>query len=215
VRRLQSSESKAVGAAALALIAVATLLSACVEEPPPRSFTEFMDDSLAREGTLVRCNADRDATANDIECINARRAAQAIAAQEEEQKRARLEEQSEARLIAARQRADAQFEAQRQAEVAAEQEAERAYEAQWSDTTTDTIATVGIPDTSSAGAVSGSTVVGAAAAPQPQLEPVNVPTVRPPLTTVSLPRGAKPIEYQPPQPKLEEIVVPNQLKPAN
>ena len=75
--------------------------------------------------------------------------------------------------------------------------------------------TTGIRDSSSADQAAGSAVVDEAIAPQPQLEPVDVPTVRPPLTTVSLPRGAKTIEYEPPQPKLEEIVVPNQLKQGN
>ena len=38
-----------------------------------------MEDGLARDGVLTRCNQDRDATLTDVECANARRAAAAVA----------------------------------------------------------------------------------------------------------------------------------------
>ena len=195
---------------------------ACVEEPPPRSFVEFMDDSLAREGVLARCNTDREATAYDVECVNARRAAAAIAAQDEPGKRERLEAQSEARLRAARQRADAQLAAERQAVLAAEAERQQEYEAQFEEAQPVEATTAAAAQQSplvSPAAVYPAPVEAAPveAAPAesttPLLEPVTLPSsVRAPLTTVSLPRGVKPMEYAPPEPKLEEIVVPNRLK---
>jgi hypothetical protein len=48
---------------------------------------------------------------------------------------------------------------------------------------------------------------------EPTLEPITLPrSALPPLTTIGLPAGAKPIEYEPPKPKLEEIVVPDRRK---
>ena len=191
------------------VLAVGALLAACIEEPQPRSFTEFMDDGIAREGTLVRCNEDRVATANDPECVNARRAAAAIAAQEDEQQRARLEAQSEARLLAARQRDDHQQAAERQAEIAAAAEEQLAYESQWVDTS-------GEHEPQGTVAAPAQTPMEPGSAAQvPGLEPVALPqSVRPPLTTIGLPRGVKPIEYKPPEPKLEEIVLPSRIKPT-
>lgn len=193
----------------LGVLSLATfVLVACVEEPLPRSFVEFMEDSLAREGVLARCNADRAATAEDIECVNARRAAAAIAAQADEGQRERLEAQSEARRLAARQRADAQIEAERQAVLAAEAEEQMAYEAQFDNT--------GMPQVSAPEAVvpDPAPIVPAETSPGADLlEPVTLPaSIRPPLTTINLPRGAKPIEYQAPAPELQEIELPSRLK---
>jgi hypothetical protein len=191
----------------LAVLAVSALLVACIEEPPPRSFTEFMDDSIAREGTLIRCNADRTATANDPECVNARRAASALAAQGETEKRDRLEAQSEARLLAVRQRYDAQQAADRQAEIAVEAEEQIAYESQWAEGNVAGEQSEGLP--------AEPAMETGSVAPIPSLEPVTLPpSVRPPLTTIGLPRGAKPIEYKPSEPVLEEIVLPSRIKPA-
>jgi hypothetical protein len=185
------------------------MLVACVEEPPPRSFVEFMDDSLAREGVLARCNADREATANDPECMNARRAAAAIAARDEAGQREHLEAQSEARLLAARQRADAQIEAERQAALAAEAERQSAYEAQFEESNTVQM-TAGEPEPPP---VAPPMPPEPASSSSALLEPVTLPSsVRPPLTTVTLPRGAKPIEYEAPGPRLEEIELPPRLK---
>lgn len=191
-----------------ALLLATVLLVACVEEPLPRSFVEFMDDSLAREGVLARCNTDRAATANDIECINARRAAAAIAAQADAGQRERLEAQSEARRLAARQRADAQFAAERQAELVAEAEAQIAYEAQFERTETPQVS---VPESV---VPEAAPIVPAETSPSVNvLEPVTLPeSIHPPLTTINLPRGAKPIEYQAPEPQLQEIELPSRLK---
>ena len=199
--------------AVIVAIAGGLLLTACIEEPPPRSMLEFMEDSIAREGTLVRCNADREETAGDLECINARRAAAALAARADAGKRDELEAQSEARLRAARQRYEAQQAAARQAEVAATAEEQIVYESQWvgepgveepAEQPTITADVAPPPATSAESAT-----IDAAS----QLEPISLPrSVAPPLTTISLPRSARLKEYEPDKPELEEIVVPNRLK---
>ena len=58
----------------------AALMAACApSQPEPRSVLDFMEDGLARDGALTRCNQDRDATLTDVECANARRAAATLA----------------------------------------------------------------------------------------------------------------------------------------
>jgi hypothetical protein len=90
----------------LPLLAVA--LAACAPKPQPRTFLDFMDDGFAREGVLTRCNQNREATLNDEECANARRAAAAIALEAERARAPALEERSEAKLAALRERQDRQ-----------------------------------------------------------------------------------------------------------
>ena len=204
------SEAAAVGRRWLALLlALCAGIAGCVNEPPPRSFTEFMEDRFAREGTLVRCNADRTATANDLECINARRAAAALAAQGDAERQERRDAQSEARLLAARQRQADQQEAERRAELAAQAEQQLAYEAQWEEIHAAQPAPVA---NEVAPAPVEATQTGAAM-PTPELEPIALPeSVRPPLTSISLPRGAKPMVFEPSEPTLDEIVVPEHLR---
>jgi len=81
------------------IVGFCLLSVACEPQLPPRSFQEFMDDRIAREGTLTRCEQDRDAANNDIECANARRASSAIALRLERERREELERES-ARKIA-------------------------------------------------------------------------------------------------------------------
>ena len=109
------------------VVCAAAIVSACSEPPLPRTFTAFMEDRIAREGTLVRCNSDPDAAATDIECANARRAAAAIALRQEREQREALERESEFKLAALRDRLD---ERQRQADAEAARE-EQAYEELW------------------------------------------------------------------------------------
>jgi hypothetical protein len=111
-------------------LAFAAVLAGC-ERPAPRSFEEFMEDGYAREGVLTRCNQDRSATLSDVECANARRAAAVIALQDEKARKTVLEAQSERKLVAMRDRAAREQQAEEQA-VAAEKAAEdEAYEARW------------------------------------------------------------------------------------
>jgi hypothetical protein len=92
-----------------------------------------MEDGLAREGTLARCNQDRDGTATDIECENARRAAAAVAVREEQARRAELERESQRKLVALRTRTEQQRQAELQAALEAKAAADALYEAQWRD----------------------------------------------------------------------------------
>ena len=63
-----------------------------------------MDDGFAREGVLTRCNQNREETLNDAECNNARRAAATLALEAERARAPALEQQSEAKLLALRER---------------------------------------------------------------------------------------------------------------
>jgi len=81
--------------------AFAVLLSAC-DEPQPRTFAEFMDDRIAREGTISFCNLNPAESSTDIECANARRAAGAVALRAERERREELERESERKLEAMR-----------------------------------------------------------------------------------------------------------------
>lgn len=113
---------------------LAVVLAACAPQPEPRTVLDFMDDGLARDGVLTRCNQDRDATLNDVECANARRAAAAIALEAERARARQLEQESEATLLALRER-DARVAAAEEQRAAAERAAaEAAYEARWPDT---------------------------------------------------------------------------------
>jgi hypothetical protein len=86
-------------------------LAACAPKSEPRSVRDFMDDGFAREGVLTRCNQKREETLNDEECANARRAAASIALEAERARAPQLEQRSEAKLAALRERQDRQADA--------------------------------------------------------------------------------------------------------
>jgi hypothetical protein len=113
------------------LLAVAVWLVACDEPSKPRTFEFFMEDGLAREGVLARCNQDRRASNDDEECANARRAAATLAAEGESERSASREKESARKLNALRDRQDRQQQAAQDAQVAAKVAADAAYEAQW------------------------------------------------------------------------------------
>ncbi len=92
-----------------------------------------MDDGLAREGVLTRCNQNRDATVTDEECANARRAAAALALEADRARAPDLEQASESKLLALREREAQVAAAEQQAVTEARAAAEAAYEAQWKD----------------------------------------------------------------------------------
>lgn len=190
------------------VLGLCAVLAACVDKPPPRSFTEFMDDRFAREGTLVRCNVDRAVTTNDAECINARRAAAALAAHDDAAQREQRDAQSEVRLLAARQRQAVQQEADRRAEVAVHAEEQLAYEALWEEEASEPP-----PVEATVVATAAATIETGSVTPVPALEPIALPkSATPLLTTIGLPRGAKPLVFEPSEPALEEIVVPEHLR---
>jgi len=116
--------------AALVAVIAAGLLSAC-EEPLPRLYQEFMDDRIAREGTLARCNADPEGAENDIECANARRASAVVALREERERSETLERESEMKLEALRDEIAERARRAREAAILAAAAEEAAYEALW------------------------------------------------------------------------------------
>jgi hypothetical protein len=114
----------------LGLAGVCLLLAGC-EEPRPRSFTDFMDDRIAREGTIAHCNQNPVATADDIECANARRAAATIALRAERERRVELERESERKLEALRAEMAERERIVRESTLAAARAEREAYEALW------------------------------------------------------------------------------------
>ncbi len=123
---------------------VLLLLAAC-EEPNPTSYAEFMEDSIARDGTLIRCNLDRENTTNDIECANARRAAATIALREERERREMFEQESERKLAVLRAEVERERAAAREAQALAAAAAKAAYDAQWEGQSDQPIGVDGLP----------------------------------------------------------------------
>ncbi len=126
------------------------LVAGC-NQSVPRSFNDFMEDAIAREGALARCNQDRDATLNDIECANARRAAAAVAVRDERERHSQLEGESQRKLLALRARAAVEQEAAVQAAADKRAAAEAAYEARWRDASKRPAAGAGADDGSAVG----------------------------------------------------------------
>jgi hypothetical protein len=116
--------------AGLALL-MAAAMAACAPQPEPRTVLDFMDDGLARDGALNRCNQNRDATLADVECANARRAAAIVALEGERARVAALERESADKLVALRQRQERQSVAEESTAAAALAAAEANYEARW------------------------------------------------------------------------------------
>ncbi len=191
----------------IALVLLAYFSTGCVEEPRPRSYMEFIEDTIAREGTLSRCNRDREATAREAECMNARRAASTIAARADEALREQREAESEAQLAAARERAEREQIAIRQTRAAAEANAEAEYEAQWTEPVIleDTMQLANA--TSDNDGIYGSlasTLDTANQAPEPGAAEAPAPPY------VELPAGVERREL-PPEPVLEGISIPESI----
>ena len=116
---------------AAALLAVTGLLAAC-EGESPRSYSEYLEDPIAREATLLRCNAGREASRGDAECINAKRAAAALAAHDDADKRRRFEAESQRKRAALRERIAARQAAEQRQQAELQRRANAAYEQSWS-----------------------------------------------------------------------------------
>ena len=106
------------------------LLTAC-QAPQPRSFADFMEDRIARDGTIAHCNQNLEETLNDIECANARRAAAAIALRQERGRREAFELESERKLEALRYEMIERERIIRETTLAAARAEREAYEAMW------------------------------------------------------------------------------------
>jgi hypothetical protein len=114
-------------------LAVTVWFAACQQPAKPRSYEFFMEDGLAREGVLARCNQDRKASVDDQECENARRAAAAIGATGERERTQKNERESSRKLEELRDRSARREQAEEQAAAAAKAAEKEAYEAQWRD----------------------------------------------------------------------------------
>lgn len=114
----------------LGFLGLGLLLVAC-EKPRARSFSDFMDDRIAREGTLAHCNQNPIETAADIECANARRAAATIALRAERERHEELERESERKLEALRSEMAERERIVRDATLAAARAEREAYEKLW------------------------------------------------------------------------------------
>ena len=203
--------------ALLILVLLTSLAAGCVDEPRPRSYMEFMEDSIAREGSLARCNRDREATAQDAECMNSRRAASTIAARADEALRSQRDAESEVQRAAARERSARVQQAAQQAEAVAEAQAEAEYEAQWADSQeivlAEQVTATPVSDQVAYNSL-GSTLVTApeldvAEPPTVSLEFIELPeSATPALPFVELPSIARRLEL-PPEPLLEEISIPS------
>src|SRR5690606_2359939 len=84
------------------IVAAAVAVASACSPPPPRSYDFFLNDSIARDGTLARCDRDPVAAQTDIECANARRAALAVRLEEERARREALEREAAAKIEALR-----------------------------------------------------------------------------------------------------------------
>ena len=115
----------------LALAGLCLLLAACSDPPPPRTFTYFMEDRIAREGTILHCDQNPQETQNDLECANARRAAVAIALRMERARVETLERESQIKLEALRSEMAERERAVREATLAAARAERERYDAMW------------------------------------------------------------------------------------
>ena len=110
--------------AGILLVCVA-FVAGC-EEPAPRGVAEFMENEAALQGTLIRCDNDRAAAAQDPECQNASRAAERLALIQERALLKAREEAFERERAEYRARLERERQLRRQAEEAAEAARRRA-----------------------------------------------------------------------------------------
>lgn len=102
---------------AIALTLAAVALAGCAEKRP-MTVAEFMENEVALYGTLSRCENNPD-TVDPAECLNARQAAERLAAINERALRKAREEAFESAREEYRQRLDRERELRLQAQAAA------------------------------------------------------------------------------------------------
>lgn len=112
------------------------LAAACSKEPPPRTVSEFMENKILLEATMVRCSQDRSKTKYDAECVSAREAANRLEVMAQQARQKELEARSEAKRQALRRTQEAVADARRRAAEAQRLREEAAYLSQF-DTTPD------------------------------------------------------------------------------
>ena len=107
------------------------LLAGCVEEPPPRSTAEFLENPIMLEAAMVRCSQDRKATRYDAECVNARQAVSQIEVKEEAARQADFDARSKSKRQSLRRTQEAAAQARRRAAEAERLRIEAEYLAQF------------------------------------------------------------------------------------
>lgn len=100
------------------------VIAGCGKEPPPPTVSEFVDNPILLEATIVRCRENRGDSRYEAECVNAREAANRVEAAQTEARRAELEAQSELKRQALRRAQEAAAEARRRAAEAERQRRE-------------------------------------------------------------------------------------------
>ncbi len=106
---------------------ITSLLAGCVEEPPPRTVTDFLENRILLEATMVRCGKNRNQSKYEVECVNAREAINRIATQEEKAHRTDIEAQFERKRKSLRRTQEAAAEARRRAVEARRRREEAEY----------------------------------------------------------------------------------------
>jgi hypothetical protein len=183
------------------LVTVAVWLVACDQPTKPRSFEFFMEDGLARDGVLVRCNQNHQSGVSDEECANARRAAATIAAAGEDERNASREKESARKLSALRDRQVRQEQAEQDAAVAAKAAADAAYDSQWR-------------DKSAHGGAAGSEPISDADDPVVERESLSQLPARPALKLAAVTPPTS--EIKPPKPEIEQsAIIPRPFRTAD
>ncbi len=107
------------------------LLAGCTKESPSRTVTEFVDDPILLEATMLRCAQDRAGMRYESECISARAAVSRIQAKEEADDRADQDASFERKRRALRRRQAVIAETRRRAVEAERLRNEAQYQAQF------------------------------------------------------------------------------------
>jgi hypothetical protein len=150
------------------LVAVPCVVLACSKEVPPRSVSEFVDNPILLEATMVRCAQNRSQTKYDAECVNAREAVNRIATIQDQARRVELEAQSEQKRQALRRTQEAAAEARRRATEAQRRREEAAYLGQFDSPPPSTNPATGTEQQDRANPAPTTNAPGVQLAPEPQ-----------------------------------------------
>jgi hypothetical protein len=180
------------------VFALICLLGACAEEPlPPISVSDFVNDPNLLEAVMVRCAQDRSKTKYDLDCVNARDAANRMASTDREERRKELEAQSERKRKALRRTQQAATEARRRAEEARRQREKDEY--------------LGLYETVPAEGGSALPATTGYVEPQPA-QRADILQGNEPGASISPPQDEAPIEDRPPAPPTDINSIREELK---
>jgi hypothetical protein len=103
---------------------ICAVMVGCAKDIPPPSVNAFVDNPILLEATMVRCAQNRSESKYTAQCVNAREAANRIAASETAARRNEMEAQSERKRQALRRTQEAAAEARQRAAAAEERRKE-------------------------------------------------------------------------------------------